>query len=107
MCNTWPLALHERFLTTSTIRFLHMSCFLTLLRPLLLSLLFILLTIHLMLHGKVSDAPTLLHSTGMKLLLHHVKFHHITEVMFLLLTSLYVDSHLVVIQWRHLLQNNK
>jgi hypothetical protein len=78
-----------------------------LLFPLLLSLLFILLTIHLALHGKVSGAPTLLHPTGMKLLLHHVKFNHITKVMFHLLIFLYVNPHLLVTQWRHGLQNNQ
>jgi hypothetical protein len=106
MCKTWSLAHHERFLTTSSIRFLHTSCFLMLPCP-LLSLLFILLTIHLTLHGKVSGAPTLLYLMGTELLLHHVKFHHITEVMFHLLTSLRVDLHLVVTQWRHQLQNNQ
>jgi hypothetical protein len=72
-----------------------------------LSLLFILLTIHLTMHGKVSGAPTLLQPTGTELLLHHVKLYHITEVMFCLLTSLFVDSHLVVTQWRHRLQKNQ
>jgi hypothetical protein len=61
---TWPLALHECYHTTSSIRFLHTSCFLALPCPLLFSLLFIVLTSHLTLHGKVSGVFMLRHSTG-------------------------------------------
>jgi hypothetical protein len=54
MSKTWPLSLHEGFITTSSNNFLRMTCFLTLLcHLLLLSLLLVLLTIHLATHGKV------------------------------------------------------
>jgi hypothetical protein len=40
--------------------------------PLLLSLFLVLLMIYLTTHGKVTGVLSLLHSTGMELLLHHV-----------------------------------
>jgi hypothetical protein len=71
LSKTWPLALNEHFFATLSISFLRMTCFLTLSCS-LLSLFFVLLTIHLTPHGKVSGVLTLLYSIVTELLLHHV-----------------------------------
>jgi hypothetical protein len=59
------------------------------------------------LSSKENGTPTLRRLMGTEFLLHQVKFHHTTEVIFCFLTSLHIDPHLIVTQWKHRLQNNQ